>query len=127
VAGLLSVALAVAGCSDGQPGWCSRLAEQDDLGALVSAVGQEDAAAAAAALEDLEELARSAPGPIGDEMEEIVEVLSEVVDLRLADDEVAAGDLENQRARVNQRLDEVTVPTAAVGRWAETECGITLD
>jgi hypothetical protein len=125
--GGLALALVVTSCSDGQPEWCDRLAEQDDLGALVSAVGEGDTAAAAEALDDLEELARSAPAPIGDEMDQIVEVLSEVVDLRLAEGDVAAGDLENQRARVNQRLEEVTVPTAEVGHWAETECGIVLD
>jgi hypothetical protein len=126
-AGALALVLAASSCSDGQPEWCARLAEQDDLGALVAAVAGDDTAAAAEALDELEELARSAPAPIGDQMDQIVEVLSEVVDLRLAGDDVAAGDLENQRARVNQRLEEVTVPTAEVGRWAETKCGITLD
>jgi hypothetical protein len=126
-AGALALLLSASSCSDGQPEWCARLAEQDDLGALVAAVADDDTAAAAEALDDLEELARDAPAPIGDEMDQIVEVLSEVVDLRLAEGDVAAGDLENQRARLNQRLEEVTVPTAEVGHWAETECGLTLD
>jgi hypothetical protein len=117
----------VAGCSDEQAQWCDRLADQGDLAALVGAVAAEDPAATETALAELEELAASAPPPVREEMDQVVEVLSEVVELRLGAEEMPAGELENQRARVNQRLEDVAVPTAAVGRWAETECGITLD
>lgn len=121
------VVISSAACSDEEARWCDRLADQGDLSALVSAVGAEDPAAAESALSELEELAVSAPAPIHEEMDQVVEVLSEVVELRLAPEDVSAGELEDQRALVNQRLEDVAVPTAAVGSWAETECGITLD
>jgi ElaB/YqjD/DUF883 family membrane-anchored ribosome-binding protein len=119
--------LAGSACSDPQAKWCTELADQQDLGALVAAVGSGDLAASEAAMTDLEELADSAPEPIREEMDQVVTVLSEVVDLRLDSGDLAPDELENLRTRVNQRLDQVSVSAAAVAGWAETECGIALD
>jgi hypothetical protein len=127
---LAAAALAMAAtsaCSDSQAKWCTELADQQDLAALVAAVDSGDVAASEAAMADLEELADGAPEPIRDEMDQVVTVLTEVVDLRLDSGELAPDELENLRTRVNQRLDQVSESAAAVSGWAETECGLTLD
>ena len=123
----LILGAAVGGCSDGRPGWCDDLAERQDLDALVTAVVADDTAAAEEALSDLEELAESAPAEISDEMEAVVALVEEVVDIRLAGDEVSEAELERRREHVNQQLAEVTDRTAAVSRWAEQQCGLQLD
>ena len=120
----LILGAAVGGCSDGRPGWCDDLAERQDLDALVTAVVADDTAAAE---EALSELAESAPAEISDEMETVVALVEEVVDIRLAGDEVSEAELERRREHVNQQLAEVTDRTAEVSRWAEQQCGLQLD
>lgn len=119
--------MAAGGCGDGRPGWCDDLAERQDLDALVTAVVADDPAAAEEALSDLQQLAEGAPAEISDEMETVVALVEEVVDIRLAGDEVSEAELERRRELVNQQLAEVPDHTATIGRWAEQQCGLQLD
>lgn len=114
-------------CGDGQPSWCDDLRSLGDLDTLATAISTGDGTAAQAEVGRFTEAAGRAPEEIRDDMEAIAEVLAEVVDVGMAGGGAADTDLERRRERANQRLAEVSEHTAAVGSWAEEECGIRLD
>ncbi len=122
---ILLITSGLVGCSTSQPAYCDDLEAWmsfDDLSAAITA-GDENAAAAQ--LEALQELARSAPDEIAEDMDEIVATTADVVALGLTNSDSTADELE--RERVNRRLARVVENTTAVSAWAETECGIRLD
>lgn len=127
VVGASALSVLLTGCGDGRSEWCESLSGLSGLDDLVAAVGAEDPSAASDALADLEELASEAPGEIRSDMEAVVTLVGEVVEIRLASDDVDEAELELRRERVNQDLAQITVHTAEVSTWAERECGIRLD
>jgi len=141
VLALASLAV-VASCGDGRPAFCDDLARSANMSALTSALDARDLTKARAAATDFRELADRAPDDVRSDLRDLAAAISDIVDLIAAqrgatlgaeggrtpqdDGTQTVSGVDQDRAKLNTRLGELSTVSSRVERWAARNCGLTL-
>lgn len=141
---VLTVALFAgpASCGDGRPAFCDDLARSADMSALRSALDARDLARARAAASDFRDLTDGAPDDVRSDLRDIATAISDIVDLIAAqrgatlgaeggrtpqsDGTQTVSGVDQDRAKLNARLGELSTTSSRVERWAARNCGLNL-
>ena len=127
VAVALTVALtAAAGCPSADDEFCAALSERYQMSELVVAIGSRDEHGIKVGLSDLRELQRTAPASLHDDVRLVLDTLTEVIAASAKIEDLDGADHPIDLTSLNNRLATIEPASQRIVRYADMNCGVTL-